>query len=141
MANKIVQLTPASALDGAELAWVEQGGNPVKTTTQSIANLGGGGGDSPWTLETASFTLVADDKKSIEATSGAVDATLPGTIVVGDVFIVHNASTSTQTVQIDPATHSIKGALGTVSSSDTLVLAIGETVYLVAVTTSVLEVV
>jgi len=94
-----------------------------------------------WTLKVADFTLVAGDMINATAIATAIDATLPGTIAAGNVFIVHNASTSTKVVQIDPATHSILGAAGTVTSSDTLVLALGETVYMVAISTSVLEVV
>ncbi len=94
-----------------------------------------------WELKVASFTLVVGDKINATAIATAIDATLPATIVVGDEFIVHNATTSTKVVQIDPATHSIVGANGTVTSSDTLVLAPGETARLVAVSTSVLEIV
>lgn len=43
MAKAITELTAASALTGAELAWVEQGGLARKATTQAIADLGGGG--------------------------------------------------------------------------------------------------
>lgn len=99
------------------------------------------GGGSSWTLETESFTLASGDQKSIEATAAAVDATLPGTIAAGDEFIVHNASTSTKVVQIEPNGHSIIGAGGTVTPSDTLVLALGDTAHLVAISSSVLEVV
>lgn len=94
-----------------------------------------------WELEVVSFTLVAGDRINATAIATAVDATLPGTIAVGDAFIVHNATTSTKVVQIDPATHSIVGAVGTVTSSDTLVLALGETAQMVAVSSSVLEIV
>lgn len=102
---------------------------------------GGGGGGGAWTLETASFTLVAGDKKAIEATSAAAIATLPATLVVGDEIIVHNQVTSTQDVTVDPATHSIKGPLGTVTSADDLILALGETVHMIAISTSVMEIV
>lgn len=45
MANlKISELTAAGALTGAELVEAVQGGVNVQTTTQDIANLGGGGG-------------------------------------------------------------------------------------------------
>lgn len=94
-----------------------------------------------WVLKTADFTLVSGDKINATAIATAIDATLPTTIAVGDEFIVHNASTSTKVVQIDPATHSIIGVGGTVTSSDTLVLALGDTVRLVAISSSVLEVV
>jgi hypothetical protein len=44
MARLITELTAAGALDGTELAWVEQGGAARKATTQDIADLGGAGG-------------------------------------------------------------------------------------------------
>lgn len=42
--KKISQLTTAAALDGTELIPIVQDGITVKTTTQDIADLGGGGG-------------------------------------------------------------------------------------------------
>lgn len=44
--KKISELTAAGALTGAELVEVVQSGTNVKTTTQDIADLGGGGGGS-----------------------------------------------------------------------------------------------
>lgn len=41
--EKISELAAATALDGTELAVVVQGGDTVQTTTQDIADLGGGG--------------------------------------------------------------------------------------------------
>lgn len=104
--------------------------------------IGGAGGHS-WSLETASFTLVAEDWKSIKATAGAATATIAVTIAANDSFIIHNASDSTQVVDIEPNTgHTIKGPLGdVVGGTDTLVLAPGETVQLVAVSASILEIV
>lgn len=47
MSEKISQMPAAAALTGAELVPVVQSGDNVKTTTQDIANLGGGGGGTP----------------------------------------------------------------------------------------------
>lgn len=111
--------------------------------TDSFVAIEGGGGGGAWTLETADFTLVAGDQKNIEATTAAttVTATLPGTLVVGDEIKVHNQVTSTEDVFIDPATHTIKGPLGEVASPDDLILALGETAHMVAISTSVMELV
>lgn len=46
MSKKISELTTASALSGAELVEVVQGGSNKKTTAQDIADLGSGGGTS-----------------------------------------------------------------------------------------------
>lgn len=94
-----------------------------------------------WELKTADFNLAVGDKINATAIATAIDATLPATLTAGDEFIVHNASTSTKVVQIEPNDHSIVGAGGTVTSSDTLVLELGDTAHLVAVSSSVLEVV
>lgn len=48
MTKKISGLSAASALDGTEKVEVVQGGTSVRTTTQDIANLGGGGIDGTW---------------------------------------------------------------------------------------------
>ena len=42
--EKISELAAAAALDGTELVPIVQGGETVQTTTQDIADLGGGGG-------------------------------------------------------------------------------------------------
>ena len=94
-----------------------------------------------WELKTADFTLVSGDKINATAIADPIDATLPAVLVIGDDIILHNASTSTQVVQIEPNGHSIIGAGGTVTSSDTLVLALGDTAHLVAISSSVMEVV
>ena len=94
-----------------------------------------------WELAVESFTLEAGDKINATAIATMIDATLPVPIAAGDEFIVHNASTSTKVVQIEPNGHSIVGAGGTVTPSDTLVLELGDTAHLVAISSSVLEVV
>jgi len=93
------------------------------------------------TVKVTSFILVAFEEVIIEATGSAVIATAPITLVIGDRFVVHNASTSTMNVTIDPATHSITGAIGTITSSDDLILAVGESVIMIARTTAILEVI
>ena len=94
-----------------------------------------------WELKTADFNLVVGDRINATAIATAIDATLPAALVIGDELIVHNASTSTKVVQIEPNGHSIIGAGGTVTSSDTLVLELGDTAHLVAISSSVMEVV
>ncbi len=103
--------------------------------------LVGGTGLDAWELKTADYTLVAGNQIAVEATSAAATMTLPATLTVGDAFVVHNQATSTKLVSVDPATHSIKGAFGTVTSADTMKLRLGETAYMVAISTSVVELV
>ena len=90
------------------------------------------------TVVTASLTTESDVAATV---SQEILATLPTTLAVGDEIVVHNASNSTAKVSIDPATHTIKGPLGDITPSDTLILAIGETAHMVGVSTSVMELV
>lgn len=90
-------------------------------------------------LKTASFTMIAGIKYNIDA-STSVDAALATTIADGDTFIVHNVTTSTATVRVTN-THTIKGAGGSLTTGNHLILAAGDTVHLVAVSSSVLEIV
>lgn len=59
---KISELTAASALDGTEPVAIVQGGVTVRTTTQEIADLGGGGGAvSSVNGQTGTVSLTAPD--------------------------------------------------------------------------------
>lgn len=60
MAKKISQLTGAGALTGTEEVPVVQSGATVKTTTQDIANLGGGGSQDLQDVLTQGSVLTAD---------------------------------------------------------------------------------
>ncbi len=93
-----------------------------------------------WSLETADFVLTPFKKANV-TTGTTLTATFPINLMVDDWFIIHCESASTGTVTIDPGTHSFKGAGDTVTSSDDMTLDPGETIYLVAVSTSVMEVV
>jgi len=60
--KKISELDPAAALTGDELVEIVQDGANVRTTTQDIADLGGGGGGAlTVTGQTASYTAVLAD--------------------------------------------------------------------------------
>jgi hypothetical protein len=69
---KINELTAASALTGAEIIPLMQGGATVRATAQAIANLSGGGGGATGLYDvtvdgTATGDGVTDDKAAIEA--------------------------------------------------------------------------
>ena len=91
-----------------------------------------------WVSKTASFPISAGSKYNITATSGAVDAALPLTIVEGDPIKVHNSSTSTDTVRITN-THTIRGNGGTLTTGNHLILKPGDTAELAAISSSILE--
>lgn len=70
--------------------------------------------------------------------TAAVTMDLPTTLTAGDVVIVHASGAS---VSIAPNGHTIEGIGGTVSGSDTLTVEDGQTVQLVAETSSLMRVV
>ena len=97
--------------------------------------------NSDWeAVQTSDFNLVKGNKYPIDASAGAVDATLPGTLEVGDPFVVRNNSNSTNTVRVVNAGHTIRGRESTATASDNIVIEAGTTRALIAVTTTVLEI-
>ena len=97
---------------------------------------------SAWNApKTADFNIVASQDYLIDGSSGAVDASLPSVIATAEEFIVHNESISTNLVRVLNPNFTIKGAGGTLSSGDNLILEAGDTVNLVARSNSILEVV
>lgn len=58
--KKISQLSAGAALDGTELVEVVQNGTNVQTTTQDIADLGGGGGGGTWGSITGTLSNQTD---------------------------------------------------------------------------------
>jgi hypothetical protein len=95
MANlKISELAVAGALTGAELIETVQGGVNKQTTTQDIANLGGGGGGldghvvedegTPFTQRAKLNFVGAGVTVTDDSGDGATVVTIPGS---GDVFI------------------------------------------------------
>ena len=97
--------------------------------------------NSDWeAVQTSSFTLVKGNKYPIDASAGAVDATLPATLEVGDPFVIRNNSNSTNTVRVVNAGYAIRGRQSTATSSDNIVIEAGTTRALIAVTSTVLEI-
>jgi hypothetical protein len=95
-----------------------------------------------WEQKTADYTMVNGDRVSVEATSGTATIRPPTTLVLGDFFQVHNETTSTQTVLISPQSgQTIRGPYSTVVNPDTLTVEPGETAFLVASSTTELELV
>ena len=95
----------------------------------------------PWEFKNTAFVVGVSNKYSIDGSSGAVDGSLPASVTIGDVIIVHNESISTNTVRLTNTALTIKGPDGTITSSDNLVLEPGDTVHMIAKTTLILEVV
>lgn len=108
---------------------VDAGANWEKATT----NL--------WINKSSAFNILANKRYSIDASGGSVDAALPTTVTVGKVITVHNESVSTNTVRLTNTALTIKGPNGTVTTADNLELDAGDTAQLVAITSTILEVV
>ena len=96
---------------------------------------------SQWTNKANDFQVLPNRKYQVDGSSNTVDGTLPTSLEVGDVIIVHNESISTNEVKLLNTALTIKGPFDEVTSSDNLVIGEGETAHLVAKTTTILEVV
>jgi len=87
---------------------------------------------------TASGSIKKNINYQVLATSAAVDIPIP-TLSANDFVVVHNCMQSTQVVRLTNATYTIRGKRGTATTSDNIVLAIGDTAILVARTSTDLE--
>ena len=93
-----------------------------------------------WIDKAASFTAVANEAYQIDGSANIVDVTMP-TLIVGKSYTFHNESTSTFKVQILNPTNTIKNTGGTIAAGTDLELAAGNSVQLVAKSTTILEIV
>lgn len=94
-----------------------------------------------WNIpETNHFNGAANESRQIDASAGGVRVTLPP-LVAGDSFIYHNLITSTFKVQILNPIETIKGTEGTIAAATNLEIEPGQSVQLVAVSTTILSVV
>lgn len=89
---------------------------------------------------TASFTVPVNSMQAILATGSPVDATLTASVPDGSFFAVANSPASTQTVRLLNAGYTIRSSFKTITSSDNIVLAAGQTIYLRAISPTILEV-
>lgn len=102
MANtKTSDESAASALTGSELVRIVQGGASVRTTTQDIADLGGGGGWG-YTLVSGATATLADSNRVVQCShaSGATTLTLP-TPSAGRMYIIQKIDgTASETITL-----------------------------------------
>jgi hypothetical protein len=89
---------------------------------------------------TASATMVANSQNTIEATSAPADMSLP-TFVTNDFIVLHNSNGSTQQVRLMNSAYTIIGRKGSVLAGTNLIIRAGDTLHLVAISSSILEVV
>lgn len=92
MANKkISELSSAGALTGTESVEIVQGGANVKTTTQDIADLGGGGGT--WGSITGTLSSQTDLQSALNAKLNAIATIVDGgtnyTLQASDLTLIN----------------------------------------------------
>lgn len=97
-------------------------------------------GASKWSeVMVADFNLEVGVEYQVEALVSTVEITLPS-ISVGDKVIIHNASTSTQTVRVLNPSYTIQGSGGIIPPGLNLVISSGETANLLAKNSNTIEV-
>lgn len=119
---KISQLTAAGALTGVELVEAVQGGLNVKTTTQAIADLGGGG-----SAASESTAGIAELATQAETNTGTDDARIVtplkltnATAVTNKQLLVNSATVITDAASMDIT--AIKNTLTTSSATRTFTI-------------------
>jgi len=96
---------------------------------------------SSWDIpETANFTGAANESRQIDALLNTIDVELP-VLSIGDSFIYHNLITSTFKVQILNPIETIRGSNGDIAAGVNMELAPGDSVQMIAKSTTILSVV
>lgn len=93
-----------------------------------------------WITKAANFTAISGESYNIDGSANTVDVTMP-TLVIGDSFTFHNETASTFKVQILNPSTTINGPSGVIAAGTDIELAPGDSVQLVAISTSILEIV
>ncbi len=140
-AKKISQLTAVVTPAGTDTLAAVQGSTTKKLTVTQLLTLAGGG--TSWEVVTGADTIAAGEGFLVEGGSGTFTITIAATVAANDEFVIHNSSAATGVISIEPNTgHTIRGPFGNaVGGTDTITLAAGETIRLVAVTSSLMEIV
>jgi len=93
-----------------------------------------------WVQVTADSTAYANGQYFVYAVTGDVDIT-QSVFSPNDFLVISNSSESTDVVRLLNPSNTIKGSLGTASAGDNIILEAGETIHLVARTSSILGVI
>lgn len=94
-----------------------------------------------WINKSAAFTIFAGKSYQMDNSGGAMIPVFKATYAVGDPITLHNESVSTGNISITNSALTIKGPNGTIAAGTPLELEPGNSVQLVAKTTTILEVV
>lgn len=140
--KKISQLTAVVTPAAGDTIAVVQGSTTKKMTLTQVGEAIGAGGIS-WENVTGADTIAAGEGFLVENTGAAFTITIEATIAQGNEYIIHNSSASTGAVDVEPNTsHTIRGPGGSaVGGTDTVLLAAGETLHLIAKDTAILEII
>lgn len=93
-----------------------------------------------WIMKSSDFPAIARESYQIDGSGNAVDITMPA-LVIGDVFTFHNETTSTNKVQILNPLYTINGPNGVIPAATDIEMAAGDSVQLVAKSSTILEIV
>lgn len=93
-----------------------------------------------WVTKAADFTAISGESYNIDGSANTVDVTIP-TLVIGDSFTFHNETASTFKIQILNPSSTINGPSGVIAAGTDIELAPSDSVQLVAISTSILEIV
>lgn len=143
MANVSVDLTPV--MDGAGTAVSFDTATNVLTLTKqntaastvSLSSLASANAPAWGPPKNTNFTAVGNAEYTIDASGGAIDATLPATITAGEYFTFHNNGSNNATVLRNGHTINYGGA----DVGDDILLVPGDTVSMVAISASALEII
>ena len=148
--TKRLTVTQLLTLQDAALATISQVDAEAGTATdrkiftaqrvkQAIAALAGA---ATFELITDNDTIEVGERFSCEVATAKL-ITITATIAALDEFIIHNSTASAGVLSIEPNTgHTIRGPLGSaVGDTDTITLAAGETIRLLAVSAALLEII
>ena len=103
--------------------------------TGTTLNAAGSAAGLTWSAQATGITMAATNGYIV---TGAVTMTLPASLTVGNEILVHASGV---TVQVAVNGHTIEGAGGTVTGTDTLEVVSGETAHMVARTTAIMRIV
>ena len=145
--TQIVSLAVAAALATISQSDAEAGTATdrriftAQRVKQAIDVLASGG--TSWEIVTGTDTMAAGEGFLVEGSS-TFTISLPSTIAAFDEFVIHVTSDFTGVCSLDPVTgHTVQSPQGpdVVGASDTITIAAGETLHLLAETSAILEII
>lgn len=91
-----------------------------------------------WRLAESSTTANKNEQIIVKSAT-QIDITLAASVSSGDFFVIANSSESGSAIRIVNAGYTIKTVVGSIPSTDNIILARGETAHFVATSSTILE--